>query len=428
MHETKLIRFQKYLTIHWLLISLSVLLAWVTFYYPETSTLIQRCCFTENDPSWVPADYESKPIIGVHHFGDFELYRAWGLQENPYEVGLNAHYLPIFHIILRVLNILPLHFSFFLYVSFTFSILFFSIRHVCKKYALMTSHVLNIFLTFGVLSLPFIVDLDRGNLQTIVISLASVYMINILNGRKSLPNFLLILLCAAIKPYYLLFVIFQGKDLFKVKYLATLISYILVNFFIMHIFSSDFRLGFRNLFLSLSFYGSQDSIPYIQQSLSFVGSTFRIIEIFEDTETAATFLSQNFLTLQIISALISVTGIIIFLQNYLPLWVRFFSGISIISAGQIGSANYSLLWLTFLVILIIFEDSKLESYFIRFIQNKFIYIIVVLGLVPFWFVPQNRNAFYQTLPISIVVVSLNLYFLFLLAKHLYSLTSKVKSK
>ena len=128
---------------------------------------------------------------------------------------------------------------------------------------------------------------------------------------------------------------------------------------------------------------------------------------------------NNFRNFQIISILISLIGIFIFSQTYLPIWVRFLSGISIITTGQIGSANYSLLWLTFLLILVVFEESTInfELKVLNLLQNKYIYILIVLGLIPFWLVPQNRNAFYQTIPISIIITLLNFYALYLIARH-----------
>lgn len=419
MSDFKIIRLQKFLTMHWILISFSIMFAWITFYFPESSTLVQRCCFTENDPSWVPEGYIQEPIIGVHYFGDFQLYRAWSLQHNPYDVGYNATYLPIFHFVWKVINYFPLQFSFLMYLLLTFLSLFLAIFHISKKYNLSVLNILNITFTFGILSLPFIVDIDRGNFQTIVVSLASLYMINILNEKKSIFNFLLILICASIKPYYLLFILFQGKSLLKLKYISFLLGFVLLNILSMQIITSKLYFGFKSLFLALSFYGSLDSIPYIQHAISFTGSFFKITEIIWQTESATNFLINNFRNFQIISILISLIGIFIFSQTYLPIWVRFLSGISIITTGQIGSANYSLLWLTFLLILVVFEESKInfELKVLNLLQNKYIYILIVLGLIPFWLVPQNRNAFYQTIPISIIITLLNFYALYLIARH-----------
>jgi hypothetical protein len=168
-------------------------LAWILQYYFHNS-LITNISFVANDPSWLPKGTQLSPALGVHYFGDFELFVGYATSSiPPYSsaIGVLPFYGPTSIVLVEILNgifgwpgavlvFLPCSLLFFLW----------GISRLLGSF--LSARLLAILLLF---TGGIILCLDRGNMQLIVAALCVWFCVGLLEDR---PRVLIISLAFAI--------------------------------------------------------------------------------------------------------------------------------------------------------------------------------------------------------------------------------------
>ena len=368
---------------HLFLISISAAVAWSIQYFPGAQPLVERISFKINDPSWVPDGFEAKPILGEHYFGDFELFYAWAKEANPYTAPYPAQHLPTGQLLLKFFPIFPIEIAYLLYLGISLALLFVG-AHVLTQRQRLSSGITRTTIIFGVLSLPTIVDFDRGNTQTIVVSLVACFIGLGLN--KNYRSALLVLLIAiSLKPYLILISLaFIRRSNFG-THLKFLSGFGLVNVALMLVFSPNLVYGFYQWAVGMSRYAGESGLGWIAHSGSLVGAIYRQFEFFVGFESSFEVLKQSLWVVQLVSIAMVVLALVIWHQEGLPTWIRVAGLFSIISVAQAGSGAYQWVWVGLVVVFYLHSHYDDHKQFLgsRF-ERLYLQIVAGLALIPTW--------------------------------------------
>lgn len=399
-------------------LTLSAALAWATFYLPGGSDLLYRVSFRPDDPSWVPPDYVANPIMGVHYFGDFELYRAWAQQANPYDLELSAAYLPVAHLIWSPIAALPERVGLALYLVASTLVLGAGFAAISRGgWRESKSNFITLFLLFGILTVPTLVDFDRGNLQTLVLGATAIFVGKGLQQR-ALPALPWLLAAAAFKPYLLIMSIaFVDRRSWRAT-MSIVFGYLAANLALLAWINGGAVIGVMRWYEAFSKYGTSEGIPYMMHSGSLVGAISRWLEFGYGSEFAYDFLERHLLLLQIISLGMLVLGLAVWFQKTLPTWARLLGLFSIVTVAQAGSAQYQWVWVGFVMIAFLYEAGDGVGHTIR-LDNRFwvLQTLAVLALIPMWYAPVFPSGASRGMPAFLVLTPLVVIVLiYLLAK------------
>jgi hypothetical protein len=165
----------RFLTIHLGLIALSAAVFWTAHYFVAPAVdLVERVSWKASDEPWVATGQESlEPLVGVHYFGDLLTLRGWGMVWNPYSdlLALPGQHLPTGQLSLMLLAAIPSQILLIFYLVFSVAILFLAIRTLANSILRVSFwKYTQLFLVFSVLSIPMLVDLDRGNVQSVALA------------------------------------------------------------------------------------------------------------------------------------------------------------------------------------------------------------------------------------------------------------------
>jgi hypothetical protein len=228
-----------------------------------------------------------------------------------------------------------------------------------------------------------LVDLDRGNVQSVALAGTIFFFAYGLRG-KWIVAILWLLFAASFKPYLLIFsVAFLSKRSFRAHALMAL-SFCLVNVLLMEAFSRNFLEGFSSMWEANAKFTSEFSIPFISNSGSLVGSAHRISEFAFGLEFSNKLLLEVLWFVPVVSLLLVVLGMLIWYRSHLPIWVRLMGALSIISVAQPGSAGYNWGWVGVVVIVFLFEKLKREPRDTADWSFWYLQIVAGLALVPTW--------------------------------------------
>jgi hypothetical protein len=390
-------------------LTISLGIAWLTLYFLDGPDPVQRVSFRVDDPSWVPIDYQQSPIIGDHFFGDLQLLLAWGSETNPYSLDLSATYLPIAHFPLKALSLFPIQFAFVVYLAVSLIVLYFAARLTVATFGTPQSRLSTIsFLLFCLLTAPTLIDIDRGNVNTIAIGLTTLYFMFGFKNKLSI-GLPLLLLAGSIKPYLLIFTIcFINKNTIKtvIGFLVTYLGITLVLF--SQISNSIFR-GLNDWYIAFSKYGGAEGVHHMINSGSLVGSISRWAEVFHGQEGSSSFLVNNLLILRTLSGVYILLALAVWFMTFLPNWIRLGSALSIITVAQPGSAGYQWIWVGIVMIGVLYSTHNPHQRRLDKIGLISIQIISILVLVPTWIAPtlfSSKRYFPQYLVLSPFIVVL----------------------
>lgn len=231
MIKKSLLGYKKFIELPNQIIIINVLIVNLTFFlihawYLQNYSGVQvteRLSFSANDPTWMPPDQLSVPIIGVHHFGDFQIMAGYANSVNPYDPSLTlpAQYAPFTFLFVKFLLVFGLKNAYILYTSLTFLSIMIPVLLICKR-SLAGLHWIYISLTV-VLTQPFLTIFDRGNLQGLMSGLIFLSYYFYTSGRRKLA-FSFLILAAALKGYPLLILLFMKRDRIK-NFLLGLIAF-----------------------------------------------------------------------------------------------------------------------------------------------------------------------------------------------------------
>ena len=378
----------RFLTIHLGLLALSAAVFWTAHYFIAPAVdLVERVSWKASDEPWVATGSAViEPLVGVHYFGDLLTFRSYGLVWNPYyeSLALPAQHLPSGQLFAMVLAAIPIEILLIFYLVFSVAILYVAIRTLANSILKISLwKYTQLFLVFSVLSIPMIVDFDRGNVQSVALAGTIFFFAYGLRG-KWLVAILWLLFAASFKPYLVIFSLaFLSKRNIRVHALMGL-AFCSLNVLLMEAFSRSFLEGFSSMWEANAKFTSEFSIPFISNSGSLVGSAHRISEFAFGLEFSNKLLLEVLWVVPVISLLLVVLGMLIWYRSHLPIWVRLMGALSIISVAQPGSAGYNWGWVGVVVIVFLVEKLKREPVATADWSPWYLQIVAGLALVPTW--------------------------------------------
>jgi len=416
MSNSVIDKVERFLTIHLGLIAVSAAIFWSFHYFTPVGDLVSIVSWLTSDEPWV-ASGAAQPILGAHFFGDLQTIRSFGSLWNPYDesLALSSAQWPTGQLITMLMWVIPLDILFISYILFSVTLLFFAIRTLANsvfrigfwKYA-------QLFLVFSVISLPMLVDFDRGNLQTIALASTVFFFGYGLRGKWVLA-ILWLLLAGSIKPYLLIFSIaFLSKRNFRTHALLGS-AFCLLNVLLMQAFTGNFIEGFRSMLGSNAQFTSDFAVPFIANSGSLVGSAHRFTEFAFGIEVANQLILSLIWAVPIVSLLVVLLGMGIWYRTHLPIWVRLMGALSIISIAQPASASYNWGWVGVVVIVFLADLLKKAPQDATTSSAWFLQIVAFLALVPTWIYLDSPSGDLRTnapyMILSPIIVSSLIYWL-----------------
>jgi hypothetical protein len=388
---------------------------WATHYYTNGIGIIERLSFQAVDPSWVPENFTQRPIIGEHFFGDLQLLIAWGAHENPYSVLIPSQHLPIAQGILRLLSHLPMIIVFLIYLLASLASLWFSARALVAVVSQRQFGLnINDFLLFILLTVPVLVDLDRGNVNSIVISCCILFFTLNLDNRPNLGLFFLII-AICFKPYTAIFLLCTSVKNVSKQWISILLLFGLLNGLGFVLITGSLVGGFSNWLGAFLRYGSEAGVGYMANSGSLIGSISRWSEIVQGNENAIALLESNIPTIRVISLGCVLLGVAAWHQESASFPLRLAGALSIITVAQPGSAQYQWTWTGF-VLLAALYNSRSQGTIERLNNRRVIallYVIFILASMPSWIEyssSDTKRYFPQYLLLSpLIVLSLIIF-------------------
>lgn len=378
---------------------------WTTYYFGQ-DTPIDRISFRAVDPPWLPDGLTSQPRLGLHHFGDLELLLGWAQTQNPYRptLAVPATYFPVADAFLGLFAQLPTALETLLYLSVSVSLAIFACRRAAPT-LFKSDH--RIFSTLTVLlvfaTAPTIVDLDRGNVHTICISLLVLFFTS-----RTPSGIIFLLIAASLKPYYLIFLAlyaFKGDGLRRSSVFALL--WLSANIFLMRMQTGSWIRGWEYWLDANRRFGDIRGSGFFFNSGSLAGTILRWIELTAGWDRASQWLETNFFWVEFVSfASLAYLGTLAYGFRQQPPF-QFASCAAIITISQNGSAIYQWGWVGFFVLMCLESYGAASGRRIRPIAPVVLFSAGVL--IPWWIkvptVGRQQPQFLLLAPITLLILA-----------------------
>lgn len=404
-------------SIHLSLLTISAGVAWLFQYFPGGKPLVERLSFKAEDPSWVAPGYTGKPLIGVHHFGDFEYPMSMGLQLNPWNQDMPAPWLPTIQPVFTFLATLDYGIAFGIYFIASLGAIFAGSWAVARLFGKVNFwNFIRVSLIFLFLTGPTLMDFDRGNWHSLMIGLAAYFLAKTIKG-ESTWNVLFILFCASLKPYYILFLVAYIGTQFNKKILVFSISaFLFVNLTMWHFMTGSALEGVKLFLIDMNFYTGSTSeaanfgLEQIMHSGSLAGAATRIVEFFAGSEAAFVWLQGNIQFLQAGSLAYILAALYFIGFTKAPVWQKYFSLFSIVSLGNLGSMGYTWGWVGIVAIALYFgysENLSSGNKQISILKQILLQLVIALTLIPSWVhTPGAPSGVFRSLPQFLILAFL----------------------
>lgn len=212
-----------------------------TFYLEQR--IEERFIFEAKDTPYVVPGFNSIPIVGVHKFGDFVSQLSYASVSNPYDLSLAlpSPYPPLGIALFKFFSPLNPKISILIFVFISIIFLILSLKVTVYRFTKWNFTL--VLLCFLVLSKPFLLAIDRGNLQIIVVGLCFI-AVYFLSAKNYIVFGLVIAIAASIKAYpVLLLVILIKQRKFKIL-IISLLSIVALTLFSLFTISNKFDFSF----------------------------------------------------------------------------------------------------------------------------------------------------------------------------------------
>lgn len=336
-----------------------------------------RLLYFANDPGWVAEGGTDSPILGTHYFGDYLTTISWSKLENPFlsSSEFPSTYAPLLILLLKPFaGISPL-IGLVVWDVLTVGLITFVLSRFLKKYPWQFQ--ITILLSALFLTRPFLLLLDRGNVQGLVFILMAFAIFSLVKGSKNLWVAEICIAAAASLKYYpiLLILLFLQKQNLHRIIRVTVMTFIGIVVPLFVVTGGNFYDGVKGLIKGLSVQGLY---PISGSS----GSAW-ILRIASKTNIVN---DQNvqILLSKWISAGILISGItaisIAVYRNYFTKTQTIIAILALTTIGIPVSWGYNLIWASLAVILLMTEsDWKSDN---RIDTAILLGFIPVLGLIP----------------------------------------------
>jgi hypothetical protein len=200
--------------------------------YVKTQYLAQplgdSLLYRADDPGYVAGSFPISPILGVHRFGDYLTTTSWALLDAPYSESepFPSVYGPMAMFISRGLGLMPANWGVFVLSGLT-AVALISVSFYLLKSLTFPTRVITV-VALLLLTRPFLLTLDRGNLQGLVVAAEILALIFIARNEK-IRAAITITLLASMKFYPIVLVtLFVIKRQLKAAALTVLASSVII--------------------------------------------------------------------------------------------------------------------------------------------------------------------------------------------------------
>jgi hypothetical protein len=348
----------------------SIILSYILTFYFEKNTG-SALLYAPNDPGYVASPDLSSPIFGVHYFGDFLQILSYASIENPYSTDLSfpAPYLPLSILIFKPFVSLNPAILMLLIVSLSFFAIGYSILRVLRGFSLF--YQITFLFICTLLTRPFMLSLDRGNIQAIVVGLSILFVIFWQEDKTKLAiGFLVIAISLKGYPIFLLIILLREKK-FRMALFAILSSGIISIISLLILSPSkvlEFPLGLLK--------GVAVQSGYSTSGLSFASSLARFGEALGIFDPIAGY-DRRF---SIVGILIGITGILITIfyfqsRSRFPDHLRNIIVLAMPTFLVPVSWGYNAIWISFFVIYLCKNPITYTGVFAKF-ESKINYFFI----------------------------------------------------
>lgn len=350
-----------------LLTAASSVYGWSLQYQKEDGMVsyLKIISFISSDKPWMPPGLLATPIFGYHYFGDWTLNIGYGIFSDPYNpnLPLPSQFPPFGLLFYGLMSVFGFRISYLLLITMTLLIWIRIINFYLNKFSILEK---TLVLVFSVLfTTPAIIAFDRGGVQLFCIGLIGLALINYETNRIS-RSLVCFILAVSLKPYLLtsliiLFVIQKNSRKLVRHIISTMSSLVIVNIFAMSFYSENIIKGIFEYINVLKRFAGVTLLPYVQDSVSFMGFLSKSNEIFYGTESSAQLMTQllgSFSTF-IAGGFVFILLIILRFGNF-PRIITIPLSLSTVSFLAPPSGNYTLTWgsLAFIVILSSLDEIR----------------------------------------------------------------------
>ena len=283
--------------------------------------LIDAISFRVQDATWLPANIgPSRGLIGLHHFGDFQIWLGYAGIHNPFAGFIKyppqspPQALWLFKALLKlgfqqVIGIPKVLLGFWVisFVSWTKGSSIF-----LKETGLQKSE-LRYLIAISALSAPFIVTFDRGSLQFIVIGTSLLYFYYASNNRNFLAS-IFFAVAVSLKPYCAILILWPVcLRNWRAVWGALTLSFLLTIFAIW-LLPSSFNSSLRSLLGALSNHVAGPNLSWLNDSVSSPAAVWKFVNFIRFQPLINKFESESQLFLMLIG-LTTLAAIVVIISS-----------------------------------------------------------------------------------------------------------------
>jgi Glycosyltransferase family 87 len=359
-------------------------LQWVNTFYLQRPA-IEILSLRGEDSSWMPPGTLSVPLIGVHHFGDFQLMEGWAQWNDPYylDMDLPSNMFPLSIVFFVVLNffVQMVHgtslLGFLIVTGLTLTLIIWPLVELLRKGAKGSRTIFFAFFVF--LSMPFLLIVDRGNVQGLVIGFICLFWWAYENKRYVIASLALSMAIGfkAYPVFLLLIPLFDKRFRFV---FGTLSTVFLVSLIPMIFFGDGFLTNLKGLVTGLKL---QVGPSYLLSGISLAGLLRKLLYLVIPS-TSFDALVPFIVRINFVPGIIYVAMVVfIGLKRRVPNWVTSFLVLSLLQMIVPTSMVYTASWM-FLGVYVLYAgektvDSDLNTFGV--VRMNLLYAFAIVAVV-----------------------------------------------
>lgn len=406
--NTKKFSFEFLVSVQFFLVSFYLVMIWILQYFNSTGNpnLVERISFRVSDPPRMPPGFNSEPIVGLHHFGDWTLNVGWALYENCYQLqNFSCQQPPLGNWILRLIGSINSNhgFAYFAWLFVAVAIYVKLINSYMTDFRFI--HKSQVFFLFILFTPGNLISLDRGSLHFMAYGLLGLATIKYFQ-KSNIESLTFLTLSVSLKPQLILVCLFL---LTYRKLKPLLLSFIIpigTNLILMATFPGNY---FANLqaYLAASngYVSGEDSFGNMMNGISFIGLFSRFYEFQNGWGSTSIVLEKysQYLFLPGLTYIILVSIFLYFAKSPLP--IKALAAFSMASLTIPSSGGYLLGWSSLLILLLFsnIPGFKLENISSQF--QKILFLIVLYSIcVPGFNLYTDFVGFSRHIPFAVFLL------------------------
>ena len=330
--------------------------------------LVDVISFRVQDATWLPANVgPSRSLIGLHHFGDFQIWLGYAAIHNPfanfvkYPPQSPPQALWLFKAILKLgfqqaIGVPKVLLGFWLlsFLSWTKGSSVF-----LKEMGLQKSELRHLG-AISVLSAPFIVTFDRGSLQFIVVGAALLFL-HCADKDKNFSASLFFTVAVSLKPYCAILILWPiCLRNWRTVWGSLALSFLLTTFAIWTL-PSSFNFAVKSFLGALSNHVVGPNLSWLSDSVSSPAAVWKIVNLLRYQPLISKFESESQLVLMVLG-LTTLASIVIIISSRFSTKQQ--TIILLLSTTKLIvplSGLYTPLWVVALLPLLVREVTSLNS-------------------------------------------------------------------